>query len=69
MKGEQLKSKTANISLRYQKEESAWAFGISGTNILGSAYNHQNSITDFLVKDERSYLLPKIWMLTVSLKL
>jgi len=59
----------ANTSLFYQKEDSAWGFKISGTNILGVDFKNNNSFSDFLISDNKTFILPKIWLFTVTYKL
>ncbi len=59
----------ANASLFYQKEDSAWGFKITGTNILGVDFKNNNSFSDFLISDNKTFILPRIWLFTVTYKL
>ena len=59
----------ANTSLFYQKEDSAWGFKISGSNILGVTYKNQNSFSDYIISDTKIYIMPRIWLFTVSYKI
>lgn len=59
----------ANVYLFYQKEDSAWGFKISGTNILGVNYKYENSFSDYIITDERTFILPRIWLFTISFKI
>ena len=64
-KGQRNSYENANASLSYQKEDSAWRFTISGTNILDARYKYQNTFSDYLITDQRNYIIPRIWMLKV----
>jgi hypothetical protein len=59
----------ANVSLFYQKEDSAWGFEISANNIFDIAFKQRNSFSSFLVSDEKTFILPRIIMFKVSYKL
>jgi len=58
-----------NTSLFYQKEDSAWGFEIKANNLLGIKYKRSNSINEFLISDVKTYVLPRVVLLTVSYKL
>jgi len=59
----------ANASLFYQKEDSAWGFKVSGTNILGVDFKNRNSFSDFIISDDKTFILPRIWLFTITYKL
>lgn len=59
----------ANASLFYQKENSAWGFKLSGTNILGANFNNSNSFTDYVISDNKTYILPETFLFSVIYKL
>lgn len=59
----------ANASLFYQKEDSAWGFKINGTNILNAKFKNENSFSEFIISDQRTYILPRIWLFTLTYKL
>ncbi len=59
----------ANASLFYQKEDSAWGFKVSGTNILGVDFKNRNSFSDFIISDNKTFILPRIWLFTITYKL
>lgn len=61
--------KIANASLFYQKEDNAWGFKVSGTNILGANFKNKNSFSEFIISDQRTYILPRIWLFSVIYKL
>jgi len=59
----------ANASLFYQKEDSPWGFKISGTNILGVDFKNENSFSDFIISDNKTFVLPRILLFTVTYKI
>jgi carboxypeptidase-like protein len=59
----------ANTSLSFQKEDSAWGFKVSGTNIFGVSFKQQNAFSDFLISDTKTFILPRIWLFTLTYKL
>jgi len=59
----------ANASLFYQKEGSAWGFEVIGSNIFNNAFKQQNSFSDFLISDVKTFIFPRVWMLKVIYKL
>jgi hypothetical protein len=60
---------TANISLFYQKEDSAWGFEIMASNLFNISFKQQNSFSNFLISDSKTFILPRIVMFKVSYKL
>lgn len=67
--GHKNKYEIANAELEYHQEDSLWSFKIKGTNILGVDYKNDTNILDFITSENRTYILPKIWMFTVVYKL
>lgn len=59
----------ANISLFYQKEDSAWGFEIKANNLLNINYKRSNNINEFLISDVKTYILPRVVLFTVLYKL
>ncbi|WP_452232861.1 carboxypeptidase-like regulatory domain-containing protein [Lacinutrix sp. MEBiC02595] len=59
----------ANASLFYQKEDSPWGFEVSASNIFDTKFKQQNSFSDFLVSDSKTYMLPRIILLKIIFKL
>ena len=59
----------ANASLFYQKEDSAWGFEISGSNLFNVQYKQDNFFSDYLIQDKRTYILPRIFLLKIIYKL
>ncbi|MCB0444408.1 MAG: hypothetical protein KDC68_01865 [Gelidibacter sp.] len=59
----------ANVSLFYQKEDSAWGFEINAANLFDTKYKQQNSFDSFLISDSKTFILPRIIMFKVIYKL
>lgn len=67
--GQKNRYEVANVSLFYQKEDSPWGFKISGSNILGANYKNKNSFSEYIISDQKTYILPRIWLFSVIYKL
>jgi len=63
------KYEIANASLSYHKEDGVWSFKLSGTNIFGASFKQKNSYSDFLISDTKTFILPRIWLFTVTYKI
>lgn len=59
----------ANASLFYQKEDSPWGFEVSSTNLFNTQFKRQNSFSDFLIRDQTTFIIPRIVLLKISYKL
>lgn len=59
----------ANASLFYQKKNSAWGFEVTATNFLNNGIKKTNSFSDYLISERTTYILPRIFMLSVNYKL
>lgn len=49
-----------NASLNYQKEKSLWGFEISATNIFDVKFKQNNTFSNILVSDEKTFIMPRI---------
>lgn len=58
-----------NTSLNYSREKSPWSFEISANNIFNNQFIRNNSFSDFLISDTRTFVLPRIIMFKLSYKL
>jgi hypothetical protein len=61
--------KTANASLRYHKKDSPFGYEISVQNYLNNEVIIDNSFSDFLISNTTTFVLPRIFMFTLSYKL
>ena len=59
----------SNASLSYGKESSPWNFKLSAQNLFDVKFKNQNSFNVFLVSDQKTFLLPRIVMFSVTYKL
>ena len=59
----------ANASLFYQVEGSPWGFEINATNLFDTAFKQDNSFSDFLISDSKTFILPRIILFKVAYKL
>jgi len=58
-----------NTSLLYQKENSPWTFQISANNLFNNEFIRNNSFSNFLISDNRTFVLPRIILLKIAYKL
>jgi hypothetical protein len=59
----------SNSSLSFQKENSAWGFKISGQNLFDVAFKNQNSLNVYVISETKTFVLPRIIMLSLIYKL
>ena len=59
----------ANASLFYQKKNSAWGFEAAATNFLNNGVKRTNSFSDYIISERTTYILPRIFLLSVNYKL
>ena len=59
----------ANASLFYQKKNSAWGFEATATNFLNNGVKRTNSFSDYIISERTTYILPRIFLLSVNYKL
>lgn len=59
----------ANASMSYQKEDSPWYFEVKTSNLFNTQFQRRSAITDFLISDEQTFIIPRIVLAKVSYKL
>lgn len=59
----------ANASLYFQKKNSAWGFEFSANNFLNNKIKQTNSFLDYIVSERKTYILPRILLLSINYKL
>lgn len=59
----------ANASLFYQKEGSPWGFELEATNLFNTQFKRSNSFSDFMIRDQTTFILPRIILFKISYKL
>lgn len=58
-----------NISLDYQKKNSSWGNNLAINNLLNNQTKINNSISDFLVSEQKTSVIPRVFLLSVRYKL
>ncbi|MBG6110583.1 hypothetical protein H4V97_002310 [Flavobacterium sp. CG_23.5] len=59
----------ANTSLRYQKKNSPFGFELSVNNLFNNTVKNDYSFSDYLISERTTYVLPRVFLLSVSYKL
>ncbi|WP_079716837.1 carboxypeptidase regulatory-like domain-containing protein [Parapedobacter luteus] len=59
----------ANAALDYQPEHTPWGFRLTANNFLDNRTKVSNSISDFLASEQVTYIMPRVWLLSVRYKL
>lgn len=59
----------ANTSLYFQKKNSPWGFEASANNFLNNKIKKNNSFSDYIISESTIFILPRMFLLTVSYKL
>ncbi|MEE9350275.1 MAG: carboxypeptidase-like regulatory domain-containing protein, partial [Flavobacteriaceae bacterium] len=59
----------ANASLFYQTEKSPFGFEIQASNLFNARFKETNSISDFIISDSKTFLMPRFVMFKVVYKL
>ena len=54
----------ANAVISYKKENSAWSFKITGNNLFNSTFKQSNSFLTYLISNNKTYILPRIVVLS-----
>lgn len=60
---------TANTSLFYQMTDSPWGFELSANNIFDVRFKQRNSFSSFLISDQKTFILPRIFLFKISYKI
>lgn len=58
-----------NASLFFQKESSPWSFEITINNLFDNKSLRASSFSNFLISDQRTFILPRIIMFKIGFKL
>ena len=59
----------ANATLSYKNEDSAWSYKIMAQNMFNTQFKQSNRFSDFIVSDSRTFILPRIIMLSIGYNL
>ena len=58
-----------NASLFYNKEDRPWSFEIDVKNAFDVRYKNSNSLSEYLITDQRTYIQPRTVLFKISYKL
>jgi len=58
-----------NASIRYQKENTAWTFELTASNLLNTDVKTSNSFTDFTINEQSIFILPRIALAKITYRL
>jgi hypothetical protein len=58
-----------SASIIYGKEDSAWEIGVEATNLFDVRFKNNNSVNQFLVSDQQTFIQPRIIMLMLNYRL
>lgn len=59
----------ANTSLRYQKKNSPFGFELSINNLFDNNVKNDYSFSDYLISERKTFILPRVFMFSISYKL
>lgn len=59
----------ANTSLSYQKKNSPLRIEVFANNLLNNKIKNNNSFSDYVTTEQQTYILPRVFMLSLSYKL
>ncbi|MDP2089850.1 MAG: carboxypeptidase-like regulatory domain-containing protein [Flavobacteriaceae bacterium] len=59
----------ANLTLSYKKENSAWTYKLSAQNLMDVKFKNQNSFSSYIISDSKTYILPRIIMVSLGYNL
>lgn len=59
----------ANATLSYRKENSAWSYKMFSNNLFNSVFKRNSSFSQYLISDTKTFLLPRVWMFSISYNL
>lgn len=59
----------AKISLEYQPEDSPWTFQLTSHNLWNDKTKNNTSISDYLIMEQTTHILPRIVLLSVQYKI
>ncbi|SHI75920.1 carboxypeptidase regulatory-like domain-containing protein [Flavobacterium terrae] len=59
----------ANTSLSYQKKNSPLRIEVFANNLFNNKIKTNNSFSDYLITEQQTYILPRVFMLSLSYKL
>lgn len=59
----------ANAIVSYQKEDSPWLFKLTTQNLFNTTFKQNNSFSDYLISDTKTYVMPRVILFSIGYKL
>jgi len=59
----------ANATLSYKNDDSAWSYKIKATNLFNTTFKQNNSFSEYLIRDTKTYILPRVVMFSIAYNL
>lgn len=59
----------ANTSIRYQKKNSPFGFELLANNLFNTKSKNDYSFSDFIISNRQTFILPRVFVFSVSYKL
>lgn len=60
---------TANTSIRYQEKNNPFSFEFSINNLLNIKAKNAYSFSDYIISQQKTYVLPRVFLFSISYKL
>lgn len=60
---------TANFTLSYQKENSAWTYKVFSNNIFNTRFKRNFRFNQYLISDTKTFILPRVIMIGIGYNL
>ena len=61
--------KIANATLSYKNEDSAWSYKVTAQNMFNAQFKQSNRFSDYVISDTKTFILPRIIMLSIGYNL
>lgn len=58
-----------NSSIRFQKKNSPFTFELFANNLFNNQYKNNFSLNDYMITNQKTYVLPRVFMFSVNYKL
>lgn len=59
----------ANATISYRKENSPWSYKMFSNNLFNSVFKRNSSFSQYVISDTKTFLLPRVWMFSISYNL
>ena len=55
----------ANTIISYKKENSAWSYKITGSNLFNTRFKQSNSFSTYLISNNKTFILPRVVVFSI----